>query len=210
VTDESERTLADLAPVLRHAARDIERIEERIAEATQHIHAELQATNGAVQAQRFTEGGRSAEQTTVVEATVIARDELADRGVSIVADSTALFVHVDEVDKLVRRLFSTCARAIGIRVPLPVDRCHSDPGLAGYLVPLSEGGWFDPLCSNAPRSPAARSASGAQCDKCRMACARWRALNGQPALADEREVKYDSKVASGELGVFHAKPVAAA
>lgn len=203
-----ERTVADLARVLRAAARDVERLDGRIVEAGEHIVAELAAADGAIGARRFAEGGRSSDGTTAVERTVIARDELAARGESIDADVAQLFVGVDEVATLVERLRTACARAIGTRVPLPVDRCHSDPGLAGYLVPLSEGGWFDPTCENAPRSSSARSASGAQCDRCRMACARWRALNGQPELADEREVDYDSKVTVGELGVCHAKPVA--
>jgi len=181
-----------------HAAGDLEAVAGRVAAAKDHITAELQSTDGQVGAQTFNDGGRSADATTSVERVVLARDGLFAELLGIDAD-------LDEIVTRIRHLYRTCAKAISTRVaPVEVPRCHSDPWLAGYLVPLVEGGWFDPLCTNLPRYRVG------QCDACRKRLERWRSKNGQPVLADERGVEFESTVADGELGAVHARPVHAA
>jgi hypothetical protein len=181
-----------------HAAGDLEAVAARVAAAKDHITAEILTTDGQVGAQSFSDGGRSADTSSAVERVILARDGLFAERLGIDAD-------LDEIIARIRHLYRACTRAIGLRVPpVEVPRCYSDPGLAGYLVPLGDGGWFDPLCTNLPRSKVG------QCDACRKRLERWRVRNEQSPLADERPVEFESTVVDGQLGAVHARSRSAA
>lgn len=96
------------------------------------------------------------------------------------------------IEELARFIGTKCDWAQRTRMPdKPPEKatCYADPGLTGYLVSLSDGGWHDPLCRNV-----SRTVKPGLCDGCRKRYERKRDELGLRPLQDDRIVSFDSEV----------------
>lgn len=183
----ADRRTLDLAARLAQLAANVHA-------AKDHIAREHANTDG-IAAASINDGSRSTDGTSTVERTMLARLHLANQSAQINDD-------LDAIDNIIRSCTQTCTKAIGTRAPVVHATCYADPGLDGYLIPISDGGWHDATCTDL-----ARSATGGLCDRHRKAAERWRERNDKKPLTDERDIHVDTKIVAGQLGVIHAYPI---
>jgi len=157
------------------------RLDPRITATKDHINREFIATDG-IAATAYDGSPHGNDPGHPVERVILQRAHLLEHMYQI---NDCL----DAIESINRELNRLCNKALGTRIAHTVERCYADPGMAGYLVPLEDGGWHDPTCQEA-----SRSASGGLCDKHRKAAERWRERHEMKPLTDERPVTYDSVV----------------
>lgn len=138
-------------------------------------------------------------ETTAVERAVFARHQLENQREQIRDDVTAIV-------RILESCYRTCDHIIATRLPPPKPMekglCYADPGKAGYMVPLADGGWHDPTCNNL-----SRTFKPGPCDRCAKAEQRWRAKAEQKPLVDDRPVTHDSLTFTTDNGVAHTRPI---
>lgn len=142
---------------------------------------------------------RSADTTTQPE-------RGASRLEHISADRNYLRLLQDNVDTSWRNLMTAVQKINNTRPQAPVERptCEADRSLAGYDIPLSQGGWHDPTCH-----ADSRSLKGGLCNRCYTRLCRWR--DNHPKYRDrpldEPPLEHDSNVWIDDNGVAHTAPI---
>ncbi len=179
-------------------ARLLEYGAPQIANALNHAALELAHADSYPATTLGDGGSRGNNPLTATEAA-------ANKRWDIRADIAQIHDDLDAIDQLVKSLLAVCAHTLRTRTPTPTPtnggkpRCYTDPGLAGYLTPRTEGGWSDPACTNIPRN----GITG-MCDSCRKRCQRWRQQNNQPDL-DTPTPNDDTTTVNIINGVAHTR-----
>jgi hypothetical protein len=179
-------------------AQGLDNIATKVHNTFEHIAHELHHADGRPAGTMGDGGSRATDSTTIVERTVITRTTLTNHLTQLDDDMTA-------IDNIIRSMHHTCDQALRTRTPdKQADRglCHADPGYAGYLTPLAEGGWFSPTCTNL-----SRTIKPGLCESCRSRLDRYRERAELKPADDERNIHHDSQTFITDHGVAHTRPI---
>ena len=171
----------------------------RDTEAREHARDERATCDGYSRGGAADDGSRATNSSSTTESAMLALIHIDGNIAQLDDDITALAA-------ILNSFLATCAKILATRGPSDkpaATRCTADPGHAGYLVPLDEGGWHDPACVALPRYLAGL------CNTCRVRQNRWRQRMDERELADERVVEYDSKHHIEDNGVAIVRPARA-
>ena len=177
---------------LQNLAHTLTTLAHTVPNVIAHIRDELANADGYPHGGSSDGGSRSTNTTSTVEAAVLGpRHALSNRIEQINDD-------IDALIGIVNHLNIECRTAVSERLQAPPpSTCTADPGVAGYLVPLDEGGWHDPLCGKVSRTSA-----GGLCSACRMRLQRWRRAHDLKPLDDDHQpIQVETRI--GVDGVAH-------
>lgn len=157
-----------------NVARLIESAAPHITAALQHIALELQNVDGyAGGGSDYGGGSRSTNELTGVEAR-------AERRIRLMKDAEQLRDDLGRLEDITSSMLRICRHAQGVRlVSTEPARCWGG-GLDGYNIPIQDGGWSDPSCTNIPDN-----GETGPCTTCLDRHKRYRRERGLPPLRNE-------------------------
>lgn len=161
-------------------AQRLNNIADTIAIVKAHIARELRAIDGYPSPSE--DGGRSSGPSSIVEAMILQRDELA-------TVNWQIDENLRTIDSIITHTVNECTKALGTRLPHPalavlnLKPCNQGHGLG--LDGLID--WQNPLC---PDYVGDEQVLPGMCDRCLGRCNQWRRERDMEAITRDSDARY--------------------